>query len=150
MCIRDSLLASEARVDGQHIRTGQLKPDDWQKLGVAVSRLDSAPIFIDDNPNVTVMDIRARARRLRKSEGDLGVVMVDYLQLMTCLLYTSPFRPTDGSFAGSAQPTHQQWRVRTQANGRASRCPVRPLRRCVRRPSARRCPVRGHPPLGRR
>jgi replicative DNA helicase len=77
------LLASEARVDGQHIRTGQLKPDDWQKLGVAVSRLDSAPIFIDDNPNITVMDIRARARRLRKSEGDLGVVMVDYLQLMT-------------------------------------------------------------------
>jgi len=77
------LLASEAHVDGQRVRTGRLQESDWRKLGVAVSRLDSAPIFIDDNPNVTVMDIRARARRLRKSEGDLGVVMVDYLQLMT-------------------------------------------------------------------
>ncbi len=50
---------------------------------MAVTRLSGAPIFIDDNPNVTVMDIRARARRLKKSEGDLGVVVVDYLQLMT-------------------------------------------------------------------
>jgi replicative DNA helicase len=77
------LLASEARVDGQRVRTGRLQEDDWRKLGVAVSRLDSAPIFIDDNPTVSVMDIRARARRLRKTEGDLGVVVVDYLQLMT-------------------------------------------------------------------
>jgi replicative DNA helicase len=45
--------------------------------------LSNAPIFIDDNPNVTVMDIRARARRLKKSEGDLGLVVIDYLQLMT-------------------------------------------------------------------
>ncbi len=77
------LLASEARVDGQRLRTGRLQDADYQKLGVAVSRLDSARIFIDDNPALTVMDIRARARRLRKSEGELGVVMVDYLQLMT-------------------------------------------------------------------
>ena len=77
------LLASEAHVDGQRLRTGRLHESDWAKVGVAVSRLDSAPIFIDDNPNLTVMDIRARARRLRKSEGDLGVVIVDYLQLMT-------------------------------------------------------------------
>jgi replicative DNA helicase len=77
------LLASEAHVDGQRVRTGRLQESDWRKLGVAVSRLDSAPIFIDDNPNLTVMDIRARARRLRKAEGDLGVVIVDYLQLMT-------------------------------------------------------------------
>jgi replicative DNA helicase len=77
------LLASEAHVDGQRLRTGQLHESDWSKVGVAVSRLDSAPIFIDDNPNLTVMDIRARSRRLRKSEGDLGLVIVDYLQLMT-------------------------------------------------------------------
>ena len=48
-----------------------------------MTRLSSAPIFIDDNPAVTVMDIRARARRLKKSEGDLGIVVIDYLQLMT-------------------------------------------------------------------
>jgi replicative DNA helicase len=77
------LLASEAHVDGQRVRTGRLQESDWKKLGLAVSRLDSAPIFIDDNPNVTVMDIRSRARRLKKSEGDLGIVVVDYLQLMT-------------------------------------------------------------------
>ncbi len=77
------LLASEARVDSQRLRTGRLHESDWAKVGVAVSRLDTAPIFIDDNPNLTVMDIRARARRLRKTEGDLAVVVVDYLQLMT-------------------------------------------------------------------
>ena len=50
---------------------------------MAVTKLSNAPIFIDDNPNATVMDIRARARRLKKSAGDLGIVVVDYLQLMS-------------------------------------------------------------------
>ena len=77
------LLASEAEVNGQHLRTGQIRTQDWGKIGVAVTKLSNAPIFIDDNPNVTVMDIRARARRLKKSEGDLGLVVIDYLQLMT-------------------------------------------------------------------
>src|SRR4029077_5980632 len=77
------LLASEAEVNGQSLQTGRIRSQDWSKIGMAVTRLSSAPIFIDDNPNVTVMDIRARARRLRKSEGELGVVMVDYLQLMS-------------------------------------------------------------------
>jgi replicative DNA helicase len=77
------LLAAEAEVNGQHLQTGQIRTQDWSKIGVAVTRLSNAPIFIDDNPNATVMDIRARARRLKKSEGDLGVVVVDYLQLMT-------------------------------------------------------------------
>ena len=77
------LLASEARVDSQRMRTGHLHESDWGKVGAAVSRLSESAIFIDDSPNVTVMDIRARARRLKKSEGDLGIVIVDYLQLMT-------------------------------------------------------------------
>jgi len=77
------MLASEARVDAQRMRTGHLHESDWSKVGNAVSRLSDATIFIDDNPNLTVMDIRARARRLRKSAGDLGLVVVDYLQLMT-------------------------------------------------------------------
>jgi replicative DNA helicase len=77
------LLASEAEVNGQSLQTGRIRTQDWAKIGTAVTRLNSAPIFIDDNPNATVMDIRARARRLKKSEGDLGVVIVDYLQLMT-------------------------------------------------------------------
>jgi replicative DNA helicase len=77
------LLASEARVDSQRMRTGHLHDSDWGKVGAAVSRLSESTIFIDENPHLTVMDIRARARRLKKSEGDLGLVVVDYLQLMT-------------------------------------------------------------------
>jgi replicative DNA helicase len=77
------MLASEAEVNGQNLQTGQIRTQDWPKLGTAVTRLSNAPIFIDDNPNATVMDIRARARRLKKSEGDLGLVVIDYLQLMT-------------------------------------------------------------------
>jgi replicative DNA helicase len=77
------LLASEARVDSQRMRTGHLHDSDWAKVGAAVSRLSESTIFIDENPHLTVMDIRARARRLKKSEGDLGLVVVDYLQLMT-------------------------------------------------------------------
>ncbi len=77
------MLASEAEVNGQNLQTGQIRTQDWPKLGTAVTRLSNAPIFIDDNPNATVMDIRACARRLKKSEGDLGLVVIDYLQLMT-------------------------------------------------------------------
>ncbi len=77
------VLASEAQVDSQRLRTGHLHEADWSKVGTAVSRLHEATIFIDDNPNLTVMDIRGRARRLKKNEGDLGLIVVDYLQLMT-------------------------------------------------------------------
>jgi len=76
------LLCSEARVDATRMRTGKLREADWPKIGHAISRMSEAPIFIDDNPNLTVMDIRARARRLKSREG-LGLVVVDYLQLMT-------------------------------------------------------------------
>jgi replicative DNA helicase len=77
------LLASEAKVDAQRLRTGRIHESDWVKVSGAVSRISEATIFIDDNPNLTAMDIRARARRLKKAEGDLGLVVVDYLQLMT-------------------------------------------------------------------
>ena len=77
------LLASEAEVNGQSLQTGRIRSQDWAKLGAAVTKLSNAPIFIDDKPDVTVMDIRARARRLKKTQGDLGLVVVDYLQLMT-------------------------------------------------------------------
>lgn len=77
------LLSAEAEVDAHRLRIGHLREPDWPKLSHAISRLSDAMVFIDDNPNATVMDIRARARRLRKSAGDLGLVVVDYLQLMT-------------------------------------------------------------------
>lgn len=76
------LLCAEARVDASRLRTGRLRETDWPKIGHAISRMSEAPIFIDDNPNLTVMDIRARARRLKAQRG-LSLVVVDYLQLMT-------------------------------------------------------------------
>jgi replicative DNA helicase len=76
------LLCAEARVDASRMRTGRLHDSDWPKISDAIGRLGDAPIFIDDNPNLTVMDIRAKARRLMAKEG-LGLVVVDYLQLMT-------------------------------------------------------------------
>ena len=82
MELTQRLLCSEAKVDASRMRTGKLHDADWTKIGNAISRMSEAPIFIDDNPNLTVMDIRARARRLKSREG-LGLVVVDYLQLMT-------------------------------------------------------------------
>ena len=77
------LLVSEARVDSGRIRNGRLTDSDWPKISQAVARLSDAPLFIDDNPNLTVMEIRAKARRLKAREGRLGLIIVDYLQLMS-------------------------------------------------------------------
>jgi replicative DNA helicase len=77
------LLCAEARVDSTRVRNGQLHPDDWQKISRAMGRLGQAPIWIDDNPNLTIMEIRAKARRLKSQIGSLGVIVIDYLQLMT-------------------------------------------------------------------
>jgi len=77
------ILCSEAKVNAASIRTGRLAETDWQRIGQSVGDLADAPIWIDDNPNITVMEIRAKARRLKSRLGDLGLVVVDYLQLMT-------------------------------------------------------------------
>ena len=83
MELTQRLLCSEARVDSTKMRDGRLDDDDWNGINAAIARLAEAPIWIDDNPNVTVMEIRARARRLKSQVGDLAMVVVDYLQLMT-------------------------------------------------------------------
>jgi replicative DNA helicase len=76
------LLASEARIDARKLATGQLTEAEWPKLNQAVGRLAEAPFFIDDNPHLTVMEMRAKARRVKARQGDLGLIVVDYLQLM--------------------------------------------------------------------
>lgn len=81
--ITSRLLSSEARVDAGKMRTGKLSESDWEKLSRAVGPLAEAPIWIDDNPNVTVMEIRSKARKLKSQIGELGIVVVDYIQLMT-------------------------------------------------------------------
>ena len=77
------MLCSESRVDSKNMRDGKLDETDWTKISSGVGRLSEAPIWIDDNPSLTVMDIRGRARRLKSQVGDLGLIVVDYIQLMT-------------------------------------------------------------------
>lgn len=77
------MLCAEARVDSRRLRNGHLTEADWQKIAHATGRLAEAPIWIDDNPNLTIMELRSKARRLKARVGDLGLVVVDYLQLMT-------------------------------------------------------------------
>jgi replicative DNA helicase len=80
--IAQRLICAEARVDASRIRNGKLLDTDWPKLSTTIGRLESAQLFIDDSPGTTVMDIRAKARRLRSRE-QLGLVIVDYMQLMS-------------------------------------------------------------------
>jgi replicative DNA helicase len=76
------ILAAEARVDSQKLRNGRLSEADWSKIGRAIGRLE-VPLLLDDNPSVTVMEIRAKARRTKARYGGLGLIVIDYLQLMT-------------------------------------------------------------------
>ena len=77
------LLAWGSRIDATKFRTGQFTEKDWSKITNAMGMLSEAPLWIDDNPNLTIMEIRAKARRLKSRIGDLGLIVVDYLQLMT-------------------------------------------------------------------
>ena len=81
------LMCSEARVDSNRLRKGALQDSDWPKLSLALGRLAEAPIFIDDTPNATIMEMRAKCRRVA-SKGGLGLVIIDYLQLMAPLKRT--------------------------------------------------------------
>jgi len=81
------LLTSEARIDSNRLRTGFISQEDWQNATDAAGILNEMPIFIDDTPNITAMDIRAKARKLYQKHGELGLIIIDYLQLMK-----APFR----------------------------------------------------------
>ncbi len=81
--LAERILASTARIDSSKLRTGDLSDADWNRAHEAFGFLQSAQVFIDDNPSLTVMDVRSRARRIKQQQGDLGVVIVDYLQLMS-------------------------------------------------------------------
>ena len=108
------LLASEARVDSRKLQTGNIPEADWQRVVHAVGRLGDAPLYIDDNPHCTVMEMRAKARRLKARHGDLGLIAVDYLQLMS---------------SGSQRPENRQIEVSELSRGlkilaRELECPV--------------------------
>jgi len=75
------MLCSHARIDAHNVRTGMLSSSDWPKLTQAAGKLSDAPIFIDDTPAISILELRAKARRLRSRHG-IGLVILDYLQLM--------------------------------------------------------------------
>jgi len=77
------MLGSIGRLDQHRVRTGRLQDEDWQKLTYAVGKLNDAPIYIDESAALTVLDLRARARRLHRQCGKLGLIVIDYLQLMS-------------------------------------------------------------------
>ncbi len=77
------LLCSHARVDAHRMRGGKLIKDDWKKLGYAVSDLAEADIFLDDTPGISVLEMRAKARRLKNEQKGLDLIILDYLQLMS-------------------------------------------------------------------
>jgi replicative DNA helicase len=81
--ITQRLMCSEAKVESQRLRNGKLAPDDWPRLTAACDRLSKAPIYVDDTGSITMMEIRSKARRLKMREPGLGLIIVDYLQLMT-------------------------------------------------------------------
>ena len=81
--VTQRLMCSEAKVESQRLRTGKLAADDWPRLTTACDRLAKAPIYVDDTGSITMMEIRSKARRLKSREPNLGLVIVDYMQLMT-------------------------------------------------------------------
>jgi replicative DNA helicase len=81
--VTQRLMCSEAKVESQRLRTGKLGADDWPRLTAACDKLAKAPIYVDDTGSITMMEIRSKARRLKSREPNLGLIVVDYLQLMT-------------------------------------------------------------------
>ena len=81
--VTQRMMCSEAKVESQKLRSGKLAPDDWPRLTAACDKLSKAPIYVDDTGSITMMEIRAKARRLKTQEPKLGLIIVDYLQLMT-------------------------------------------------------------------
>ena len=79
--VGNRILCSEAMVDSNKIRTGQVEDEDWVKLASTLGRLSEAPIYIDDTAGISIMEIRAKCRKL-KLEKDIGLVVIDYLQLI--------------------------------------------------------------------
>ena len=76
------VLCAEARVDASRLRRGRLTDDDYARLAIAAGHLNTAPIYIDDTPGISVLEMRAKARRLKSDRADLAMIVVDYLQLM--------------------------------------------------------------------
>ena len=81
--VTQRMMCSEAKVESNRLRSGKLAPDDWPRLTAACDKLMKAPIWVDDTGSITMMELRSKARRLKSRQPELGLIVVDYLQLMT-------------------------------------------------------------------
>jgi replicative DNA helicase len=81
--VTQRLMCSEAKVESNRVRSGKLAQEDWPRLTAACDKLMKAPIWVDDTGSITMMELRSKARRLKSREPGLGLIIVDYLQLMT-------------------------------------------------------------------
>jgi replicative DNA helicase len=77
------MLSSVGRIDAHRVRSGRLNDDEWSRLSFALGKMHEAPIYIDETPALNPIDLRARARRLHRQCGKLGLIVIDYLQLMS-------------------------------------------------------------------
>lgn len=77
------MIAKEGRIESQHLRTGQLTDDEWNSLFIATGALSKSEIYIDDTPGIKITEIRARSRKLAQETGNLGLILIDYLQLIS-------------------------------------------------------------------
>ena len=83
--LANRFISSVGRLDQSRLKNGKLNDDDWQRLTYALGKLHEAPIYIDETPGLNPIDLRARARRLHRQFGKLGLIVIDYLQLMSSL-----------------------------------------------------------------
>ncbi len=81
--VAQRLICSRGKVDAHAIRTGRLAKDDWPRLAQACGKLEAAPLYVDDTPALSLLELRARSQTLKRRQPDLGLIVVDYLQLMT-------------------------------------------------------------------
>ncbi|MEE8600348.1 replicative DNA helicase [Euzebya tangerina] len=126
MEIVNRMLSAEARIDSDRMRTGKLKAEDWPKLSKAMGKLAEAPLFIDDTPGVSMMEIRSKCRRIAQRHG-LSLVVVDYLQLME-----SHKTKTDGRVQEVAEFSRGM-----KVLGKELGCPVIALSQLSRKPEER-------------
>lgn len=118
LCLR--MICSEARVDAHRLRTGFLKSEDWQKIGETCAMLSEAPIFIDDSPDASALEMRAKCRRLMAEHG-LGLVIVDYLQLMRAHKRTENRTQEIGEIARALKALARELKVPVVALSQLSR-----------------------------
>ena len=89
------LIAAEARVSTEHLRTGQINDNDWSRINKAIGRLGDLPLWFDDSPSMSVLEIRAKSRRRHSAAGGLALVVVDYLQLLLSNSYRNENRQVE-------------------------------------------------------